>query len=376
GDSADGAQTIEQEVDYLELAKRLFVDGNLDRASTALSQVDLNREGVDKQEYYRVKGLLRFKLGDYKEAITAFEEAIFHGYHDDDVFVFLAQCYYSLQDWERTILSVQNAENKVLPARDGSQEGIPELILMKAHAEVELDRRRDAWSTLSRGAKLFEDKLEFKRQKTFLLIDLGLYQAAVEQGKTYLSSPAATPDDYIALAIAFGKGDEIERAKVFLELARLKFPDSAKAAQHLSQKYIETGHFRAAGDLLQMGAELEPKLAQGSAEMFKRAGEYQRSLYMNQRVKDQKEKFKQRVGVLVDQQEFERVASMTERLRRLGLLDDQSVLYAVAYATFQVGRYDEVEPYLKKISDPTYFEYATQLRRLLAVCKKNPSQCG
>ena len=358
----------DDEVDHVALAAMLLRDGHHDRAETVLSRVDLDQEGVDLKTYHTLRGLLRLRIGAHAEAIAAFEAAIENGQHDDSVFVYLAQCYYGLRNWERTIQSVENAQDEATK--------YPELFMMRAEAELNLGRRPDAWRTLSRGAERFTDRPEFERQQTFLLIEMGLFQEAAERGRRYLARIEPGPADYVALAMAFKKGAHLERALEMLELAKLRFPDDDQLVLHLARAYTESGKLRAAADLLQRSAELDPTIARESAELFKRAAEFERALYMNALQGDQPEKFKQRVSILLDQRKFEEVSAMDRRLERLGVLDDQNVLYALAYAKFQVGDFASAEPYLKRIQDPQLFEYATQLRRMIAVCEKDPGQCG
>ena len=58
-------------------------------------------------------------------------------------------------------------------------------------------------------------------------------------------------------------------------------------------------------------------------------------------------------------------------LGSLDLLEDQNVLYGVAYARFQIGDYEGAERLIKRITDPQLFENATKLRQVMAYCAAN-----
>jgi hypothetical protein len=62
------------------------------------------------------------------------------------------------------------------------------------------------------------------------------------------------------------------------------------------------------------------------------------------------------------------VTSLADRLERLGLLDEDPVAYAMAYAWYQLGEVGEAERYLRRIQDPKWFQDATTLRQAMAEC--------
>ena len=366
---ARGKQEEPPEVDHVELAAVLIADGHYDRSERVLSQADPNSLSPEKlARYHLFQGLVRLQTRAYQAAIESFDQAIEHGQNGDIMFVYLAQCYYHSGQWEMTVRSVDNAKDRA--------SGVAELQLMKAHALIELERRERAWEVLSSGAERFPDRPEFLRQQTFLLVNLGLYQAAREVGLKYLERITPTASDYVAIAMAFRQGQQPKEAIVFLEQARLEHPEDERIVAALSGAYADIEMHESAADLLQRAAENHPDFIPRSAELFRRSGALERALYMNARIRDQQEKFKQRTSILLDQQRFEEVADMGTRLERVGLLEDQSLLYALAYANFKAGDFDDAERYIKRISDPRHFEHATQLRQIIARCERDPSECA
>lgn len=363
----DARDEAEAEPDYVSLAGMLLRDGHYERAATELAKVDPSHEGVDRELYYTLEGLIALRTAAYKQAVDHFDAAIENGQTDDIVFVYLAQAYYNLENWERTVLSVRNAGQ--------AGEDIPDLYLMKATAHKKLDQREEAWEALVAGGERFPERTEFLRQRVFLLIDMGLYQEAMRLGQTYFDVAEPGVDDYIAIGEALRRAGVHDRAQVILEEARLRYPDNNKVVVHLAHAYLATGHMLTAGELMQIAAEDDPKYILEAAELFRRGGADQRALYMNSQVVDQKAKFKQRVSILLDQRRFVNIAAMEARLNRVGLLEDQSILYTLAYANFQVGDYEDSERLLRQITDSELFESAVELRRAIQVCAEEPWRC-
>jgi tetratricopeptide (TPR) repeat protein len=359
--------------DYVNLAAMLVQDGHYDRAKRELSKVDTEPSPngapaeFDRPLFYTLQGLIALKTRAYEPAIAHFNDAIRHGKTDDMIFVYLAQAYYGLQNWERTILSVNNA--------DEAGEEIADLYLMKAHAHRQLDQDPEAWKTLEAGARRFPERTTFLRQQVFLLVDMGLYQRAAELGQVFLRRDQSDADDYLALGEAFRRAGAHERAKHLLEEARLRFPAHPEVTVHLAHVYIATGHLRTAGALMQQAAEFDEKYILESAELYRRGGAFERALYMNQQVQDQPKKVKQRVALLLDQKRFEQLSSLEGRLSRLGLLEDQKILYTLAYARFQTGDFEDTERLLKQVTDAELFESAVELRRAVQLCEEEPGRC-
>ena len=67
------------QLDYLALASLLVKDQHFERASEALSHVDLKEKGIDLPKYYLLKGIISNHKKDYKEAIKNFNLSIKKG---------------------------------------------------------------------------------------------------------------------------------------------------------------------------------------------------------------------------------------------------------------------------------------------------------
>jgi tetratricopeptide (TPR) repeat protein len=370
GDSNSGDSSAEkvEEVDHVALAATLVNDGHYDRAKTELEKVDPSNEDVDRPLYYTLRGLVALQNGADQRAVESFDDAIRFGQTDNRIFVHLAQAHYGLGNWEKVIQSVRNA------ADVGTS--IPELYLMKAESQRKLDRLPGAWQTLEEGRERFPERSKFLRQQVFLLVEMELYQAALERGRSYLDATSdAAAEDYIAVAEAFRRAGEHRRAQTLLESARARYPDETEVLVHLAHAYIGAGDHVAGAELLQVAAESDPTYIRKSAELFRRAGARERALYMNARITDQAEKFEQRVAILLDRRDFERIATLDTRLSRLGLLEDAKIAYAVAYAHFKTRNYERAAQLTRTIESEKMFESAVELRRAIEECRASPWKC-
>jgi hypothetical protein len=79
---------------------------------------------------------------------------------------------------------------------------------------------------------------------------------------------------------------------------------------------------------------------------------------------------------LVDAEDFEAVTALEPQLNRLGLLGDQSVRYAVAYAAFKTGQFQKAEQHLREITEPELLESSLQLRKAIEACREAGWECS
>ena len=356
------------EVDYLALATLLTRDGAFDRAEDALAKVDPAAEGVDLARYHTVRGLIALERKRLGEAAEAFAQAIAAGQADPSVHLYRAQALLGLERYADALAALEAAGDTV--------ESLSGVWTMRAHAHWMLGQRQAAMDTLSRAGTRFPDNHQFLRRQVFYLIESGLYQAAADLGRRYLERADGNATDHVAIATALRRSGSAEQALRFLETARLRFPDDGDVIKALAQTYAQQGQMLAAAELLVRQAEREPALFAEASELFRRAGHLARALQLNARIPDPQRRLKQRVGLLVQQQAFEQVVGLEAALRRVGLMDDEDLRYALAYARFKGGAFDEAERHLQALRRPELFRKATELRALMQDCRDTPLSCG
>lgn len=353
------------EVDHVALAARLAADGHFDRAKSVLTGVPVPEDAEQAADYHTVLGLVALRESQFKVATEHLDQAIFAGKTDDVIFVYLAQAYWGLQDYETTVRMIRNADEQA--------EQSASLQVIRAQSLWKMGRMHEVYRVLHHNTMKFPDEPQFHRMLVFLLVELGLFQEATRLAEDYFAAEDEVgADDYVAFGQALLASGQTDTAVLFLERANLRFPTDPRVATQFARTLLAAGMPVAAGELLQRVALDDDTLTAEAAEMFRRGGAYDRALYMNAQIAEQKAKLRQRVGILTDQQDFESVAAMEDRLERLDLLADQNVLYGVAYARFQIGDYEGAEQLIKRITDPQLFENATKLRQVMAYCAENP----
>ncbi|MGD2127661.1 MAG: hypothetical protein PVJ33_02285 [Lysobacterales bacterium] len=361
------AADSDDEVDYLALAALMLRDGNLDRAIVALDQVDLQAEGVDVVRYWTLLGMAHMQRDELEPARDAFRKAADSGAAEPAVFVYLAQVNYKLEDYQATIDALDRAGDSL--AR------VPSAYHMKAQSYWLLKQPVMALATLEQGAKVFPDDANFLRRRVFYLVELGLYKEAVAEGRRYLQLTQGKLEDYVAIGNALRASGELDEAAEFLEEAQLRFPYSTDVKKVLAHVYLQREELSAAADLLYKAALLDSKLMAEAAELYRRAGQINRALSINSRLSDQPEKFRQRLALYLELQNYEQAAAMETPLRRVGLLEDEDLQYAIAYAQFKIGEFGAAERHLSTLTRPDLFRKAAELRRAIQDCQEDSWKC-
>lgn len=358
----------DSEVDYVELAAVLTRDGAYARAEAALANIDPAAEGLDLVRYHTVRGTLALEQQRLDLAAQAFADAIAAGQDDPLIHLYRAQALFGLERYDEAVAALDTAGDAVA--------GISGAWNMRAHALWMQKRHQQALATLSQAAARFPANTQFQRRQVFYLIELGLYQEAADLGRDYLSRSEGKAEDYVAIGTALRQTRSYDEALQFLETAAMRFPDDRLVPKALAQVYLGRGEVLAAAEILARLALREPALNAEAAELFRRAGHHARALALNARVTDPARKLKQRIGLLVEARDYAQVASMEEALYRAGLLEDEDVRYALAYAQFVGGDFAAAERHLQVLKRPELFRKATELRRIMQECGDNRWSCA
>lgn len=361
------AAAQEEDVDRLSLASLLMRDNHYARAASVLAKVDTGREDLDRARFYTLRGLVRLNLDQNEDAKQDFRAAIEAGQENRIVYVYLAQAHYRLKEYAAAIRAIDDA------GKAGAK--IASLHVLKAQSHWALEQYDQAWAALDAGAERFPRDYRFLRRKVFYLIELGLYQAAAAHGREYLRVSDATEDDYLAIGAALRRSGQLDEALPFLESARLEFPDSKRVTVELANAYLDSGQVVTAANLFEQAAIDDPQLLSEAAELQRRARHLFRALNLNARVADQRKKLKQRLAILIELERYEMVAGMSGSLHRVGLLDDQNVRYALAYAYFKSGDFEIADQHLSRLTDAELFRRATALRKAMEACQDARWKC-
>ena len=364
---ATGTTQAEEEIDPVALASVLIQDKHYDRARTLLSTVNPKTLKTDRDRFHMLYGLTLLELADYKAADQQLTQSIAAGQKDPLVYLFLAQARFSLEDFPGAVEAMEQAGDKGKTSVGA--------FLLHAQSLWRSDEKNRAYEVLSEGIAAFPDDTSLKKNRVMLLVDLGLYQAAVNEGYAYLKDVKSDVKETIAFSQALISAKQYDEAIRLLESARLVHPEEVNVAIQLAQAYLAQGHTFTAARLFEHAARTDAALLLDAAELYRRANRLDTAERLNAKVADQKTKIRQRLGLLIELSRFEEAAALGPRLDRLGLLKEDAVTYGLAYAYFMTGQFDAAERRLKTISDAALFEKAIQLRRIMGTCAASGWQC-
>ena len=356
-----------EKVDYISVAARLINDGYYGRAIAVLDNVDLEDESVDLITFYTLRGMAFTRLGKLEEAVESFKLSIVSGQQDKNVYIYLSQLYFKLKRYRDVLDSLDKAGELAMSES--------RFFLLRAEAAWRLKDYAEAFAALDAGGEKFPAQPLFDRQRFYYYLQLDLYQAAIDSANVYLNKGVPRVDDYIAVGKALMGAGQIDEAILFLQKARLFYPDNEKVLVTLANVYVRKGYNLAAAWLFERLSIFTPEYARDAAELYRRNGNWFHALYLNSRVADQPAKIKQKLAILLDMKAFEMIVNMEYAISRVGLFQDDSIRYAFAYALLFTGHLDLAERYLKGIKGNDYFQKATRLMEMIEQCRQNPDTC-
>ncbi|MCA9538583.1 MAG: hypothetical protein KC620_06825 [Myxococcales bacterium] len=350
------------EVDHLALAALLLRDGHPDRAAAVLAEVDPNAEGIDRPRYFTLRGVAALRGRDFAGALRDFDAAVAEGAADPELHLLRARCGYAINDCKVTLSALQ-------AAGPGPASGDPDFFTMTAECHWREQRPADSLAALDAGEAAFPEHRDFARARIERLLELGLSQAAAEAGARF-AEQSDTLEDALFVSEAMLRAGRAEPARAALERARLRFGDVPSLLVQLAHAWLGSGHALAAARFFERAALFEPEHARDAAELYREHGLYARALEQNGRLFEQPAKLRQRLAILLDMERFEAAAALEPRLARLGLLDaDEELRYALAYAWFRQGDFNQAEAHLHRLTQPALFTRAGQLRKAMADCR-------
>lgn len=363
------AEDSEDDVEFLSLAALLIGDGNYERAQQVLASVDLDDEEIDLIRYHTLAGLVALNLNELPRAVSEFQAAIAAGQTESVVWLYLAQAHFGQEQYAETVNALDQAGEQATQ--------LPSVYMMRSQAHWEMGEYENAWQVLGEGRRQFPDRAgDFARRQVFLLVDQGLYQEAAEQGRLFLETRQANAQDAIAIGNALRQSRQFDEAARILEMARLEAPENTTLAQVLSHTYLDQDMLLPAANVMHQASVYDEELVAEAAELYRRAGWLMQALSLNAQVIDQSRKLKQRLAIFVEMGRFDQAAGMHDDLTRVGLLEDEDIRYALAFAYFRIGDFESAESQLVQLTRADLFRKATELRRVMEQCAEEPWLCA
>lgn len=357
----------EEPVNYVNLGATLIKDGYIQRAKQVLEKADVKQRDFDFLTYYTLKGVLYHKLGYPLISNIFFEKAISLGQSSESVHMYMARNYWQRQEYEKVIAEFELAGET---AKNNEQ-----TYVIKAEAFKQLGDMKHAWAVLDEGLERFPKYNRFYSQKFYYLLQLGLYQHAMNYADQLLEVGNYSENDYLAVAFALRENNNLKEAASILEAGVIRHPSNEKLLELLGQVYIDQQQYMMAALVFDWASISFPKFAQKAATLYLKAGDPVRSLQLNRRIIDQKEKFKQRLGIDIELEDYESLVAKTDSLKRYDLLSEESVVYALGFANFKIGNYEESKTYLKQIKDEQLYRKASYLFNQIEKCQNDTFEC-
>ncbi|SMF54569.1 tetratricopeptide repeat protein [Pseudobacteriovorax antillogorgiicola] len=348
-------------VDYLSLAGRLMRDGDYQRAEEILKKVPPNE--VETEKYKTIRGLLWLYQEDYDAALESFDHIIEGGTEDRYVYIYKGQALYGLKMYEKAL--------KVFARVDDLSASIPSIYLIRGRAHWSLNQKPQAWQMMARGEERFQDDFRFMRLRLTWMIEEGLLEQAYQLGAQIIGKNLFAMDDQMAIAAGLRNAGAHEQAIKLLEILRLRYPSSPNVLIQLAYSYMKRDKLLTAAQMFEKASYFNEKYIFEAAELYRRAGTYGLAMSLNHKIKDQKQKFRQRLAILIAMGDYESATFTEPELDRLGLLQQEELRYALAYAYFKTGALDKVEEHLARITEPGLFKKAVALRKEIANCQSS-----
>lgn len=393
-------------VDHLAIASLLIYDGKYDKAKDELLLVDKKADNFDAAKYYTILGVLASKTDDYKNAVSNYTKAIdatktkvfkapkiVHkekylfsiGSSEkkdtapefdaakvkkeklEKLYMYLSQSYFKIKEYEKTAKSLDLAGDK---GRERAS-----LFALRAECYWKIKQYSNAIDALNIGSNLFPKNTNLLKQKFYYFADLGLYQAAIKNAKLYMDKTNADANEYIILAQLLFEAKQVDEAIKILEIAKAKFPSSAKSKILLGHVYLKKDMPRTTAYMFKHAAYNDTSYLKDAVEMHRRIKDYPHAIFLNSQIPDKVEKLKQKLALHIDRGEFAKVIGLKDALNRYNLLKDDNIRYALAYSYYMSKDYNSAEKNLKKIQDTDLFKKSTIIRANIEKCRNNSMEC-
>ncbi len=355
--------SIFAQVDYLELAKLMYKNNNIFKASQNLAKVKL--EEVDPEEYYQLLGLVELKSRRFFEAKSAFLKIEKIDNFDKTIYLHLAQAEFGLNDLNSSLETLEKGR--------GFVENSPKFYLLKTNIYQKLNNYDLAWKFLHLGLSKFKNNITLKKQKWLLLVDLKLYQ----QSFVWLTDNKKSWKqlEYLQFAGEYRNRAQHQQALATGEMARLLFPSDNEISMELARVYIQKGKLFAAATIMDQVASRDLSYADKASEIWRQTGNIWRSKYWSSYIEDKEMVLKQKLTLAISGQDYEQVIHLTPLIQRSDLFKSEDVQYALAYAHLMNGKFKNAQNFLKDITRSDLLKKSLVLRKTLESCQQRPDQC-
>lgn len=198
-----------------------------------------------------------------------------------------------------------------------------------------------------------------------ILIQNHSTRTAYEQVKSLYSENIYNSSDYIQIAEIFYENQKFEEAFSILRLGLINNPQNLDLNLALIPHYFRKGWLQSAEHAFVTAAHIDSQYFYQAAEMARQNKNWVRARQLNRRISDPQQQLKQHIALAVDQQNYTEIASLESRITRSPLMNDDEILYALAYSLIQAGEHQRSLSYLNTIRSSQLMDKVLHLRKSL-----------
>ena len=201
----------------------------------------------------------------------------------------------------------------------------------------------------------------------------------LETSKIYLreilKEHSFSPLELSQMAYKYRMKKQREMALWLGELNRLRAPDHQEAAKELARAYLEGENILAAAFVFDGLSSANERFLPEASELWRKAGYLKRAESLAIKIKNPKKSLQERIAIALTSKNYQYIAELSPVVQRGPLKSNQIVQYSLAYAYFMLGKFDQVDRYLKNITDGKLADKALRLREAVFKCREKSWAC-
>ena len=360
-----GALHAQDDIDYIGLAKTLIRDGNFSRAEKTLNKIS-EEDDVQQDELYALQGMILLNKKKYKEAKKKFSKSLEEGQKNSEIFLYLAEANLQLGNLTEALRNLNRVRGLWLKKIS--------YFVLKAEIFWKMGEKIKAWEVLGAAESLGLAPFVIAKKKFTYFIQEGLFQASHDLA-VKLFKKGLNKSDLVAMAGQWRQQKQYDLAISTLQMALLKWPRDSQVTLELAQNYLMKNEKLSVALLLEESARTHPELRFEAAEVLRQVGLSYRARHLNLGTLDPEKKLRQKVALFLEEDNYSSLTALLPALQREKMLEDENILYAVAFSLFQTGDFRKSQNFLNQITSNELFEKAVELRKEIEKCQLNSWSC-
>lgn len=350
------------DLEGVALVRALLKDGKLDLAKDELELL----KTADPAVSALLKGQWWYLKNEWGSALKELSRVNKSSALSSEALVWQGRSFYQQKDFKNCLSAYQEiAKNSTAQEND---------FIWKSVCEQKLHQPANAWKTLWIAKERFAS-FQVEQEIMGLQSHLKMPHEALDLAFQWFSTHSSPATHYLNVAELFQASQQTPLSLAILEMGRAQHPTNLDINLALSQIYFQKGMLWAAEEGFRRASITDAKYFYHTAELNRQTRRFQRSLYFNAAVVDEKERLKQKIATYVDANKYSLIASLDSVIQRSELNKDDEVRYALAYSLVRLGDLEKPLKHLSQITKPELIEKSTVLRQTLLDCQTSKNVC-